>query len=93
MRLNLSVGFNLYNNSDYIARLKSLDKNWNFFILKLSKLFDIFVKNKSIKSKEVYDNPKLLLGAPINKKELAKKPTVPKQQKQLGLNFKEWVLL
>ena len=93
MRLNLSVGFNLYNNSDYIARLKSLDKNWNFFILKLSKLFDIFVKNKNIKSKDVYDNPKLLLGAPINKKELAKKPTIPKQQKQLGLNFKEWVLL
>lgn len=85
--LTISLTLDLYKNSEAIKRLKNLDNNWDFYVKKLAKLFDIFIRNKKA-ADPVQAYYKDLTA---NQKQLAQKPTFKKPQKQLGLNFKEWL--
>jgi hypothetical protein len=72
-------------NKEIIKRLKNLDNNFDFYIQKLYKLFDFFVKTKQIKD----------FNYSIDSKEFSKKPGLAKRPKQLrfNFNFKEWFQL
>lgn len=84
--LTISLTLDLYKNSEVIKRLKNLDNNWDFYIKKLAKLFDIFIRNKTASDpmQAYYKDLK------NNQKQLSQKPIFKKPQKQLGLNFKDW---
>ena len=85
--LTISLTLDLYKNAEVIKRIKNLDNNWDFYIKKLAKLFDIFIRNKRA-SDPLQAYYKDLVN---NRKQLAKKPVFKKPQKQLGLNFKEYL--
>lgn len=85
--LTISLTLDLYKNSEVIKRIKNLDNNWDFYIKKLAQLFDIFIRNKQASDplQAYYKDLK------NNQKQLAQKPVFKKPQKQLGLNFKEYL--
>jgi len=102
--LSISLALDLYKNAEVIKRLKNLDNNWDFYVKKLAKLFEMFIRNR-----QTYNQDSATLGdaqkdrldveKPIalnkdmanNQKQLAQKPIFKKPQKQLKLNFKEWL--
>jgi len=59
-----------------LSAYKNLDRNWDFYLKKLNKLFDGWIG---------------IVNKKINLKQLAKKPTFPKRPKQLSFGFKEWM--
>lgn len=85
--LTISLTLDLYKNAEVLKRIKNLDNNWDFYIKKLAQLFDIFIRNKQA-SDPLHAYYKDLVN---NRKQLAKKPVFKKPQKQLGLNFKEYL--
>jgi hypothetical protein len=85
--LHISLTLDLYKNSEVIKRLKNLDNNWDFYIQKLAKLFDIFIRNKQASDPMQAYYRDLV----ANQKQLSQKPIFKKPQKQLGLNFKEYL--
>jgi hypothetical protein len=85
--MTISLTLDLYKNSEVIKRLKNLDNNWDFYIKKLANLFDIFIRNRQA-ADPVQAYYKDLIK---NQKQLAQKPIFKKPQRQLGLNFKEWL--
>lgn len=85
--LHISLTLDLYKNSEVIKRLKNLDNNWDFYIQKLAKLFDIFIRNKQASDPMQAYYRDLV----ANQKQLSQKPILKKPQKQLGLNFKEYL--
>jgi hypothetical protein len=107
--MTISLTIDLYKNSEVIKRLKNLDNNWDFYIKKLAKLFDIFIRNKQSYSQDSLGTPieklpdeqgsrllsmgRMTLDKDLrnNQKQLAQKPIFKRPQKQLGLNFKEWL--
>lgn len=88
--LNIHLDLDIYKNSEVVKRLKNLDNNWDFYLKKLGKLFDnIFrphgPRKLSMAAAEQH------LAFKNSQKQLAQKPVFKKPQKQLGLNFKEWL--
>lgn len=82
-----TLGFDLVSNSDNIKILKHIDNNWNFYIQKLSKFFESFVKLETTGSGwSNNESPKFSFN---KKKDYPKKPQLKKQEKQL--TFKNFV--
>jgi hypothetical protein len=89
--LHLNLSLNLYQNTEFIKRIKNLDNNWDFYIKKLAVAFDEFIRTtinntKITKKASTYDDK----TSKLNLNKLAQKPTFKKPQKQLTLNFKDW---
>lgn len=86
--LNLSLNLNLYKNAEFIKRIKNLDNNWDFYIKKLSTVFDQFMNNRIKTASQQWPGPE---KKPTNIKQLARKPIFKKPPKQLTLGFREWI--
>lgn len=93
--LNIHLDLDIYKNSEVVKRLKNLDNNWDFYLKKLGKLFDIFIRQFKDHPE---DSPMNFALSPVHRpafkdsqKQLAQKPVFKKPQKQLTLNFKEWL--
>ena len=86
--LNLSLNLNLYKNAEFIKRIKNLDNNWDFYIKKLSTVFDQFMTDRIKTASQQWPGPE---KKPTNIKQLARKPIFKKPPKQLTLGFKEWI--
>lgn len=83
MNIELDYSINAHD-PETVKRIKDLDKNWQFYLIKLSKLFEIFIANKKSTTP--------LLGVKVDKKQLAQKPFSKKPtEKQLNLSFKNWL--
>lgn len=78
LNVELSINHNKY--QDTINKLNHLDKNWNFYLSKINKLIDLWMKTR----KDPIERMNVRIPKPI-------KPTFKKNPKQLGLNFKEWL--
>ena len=86
--LDLELNLDSYKNSEVIKRIKNLDNNWDFYIKKLAKVFEMFLKNKQINAP--------LIPAPLKPKELnqlSQKPTFKKsKQKTFAFeSFNNWI--
>jgi|694.fasta_scaffold04876_4 hypothetical protein len=93
--LEKTIGFDITSNTKTIQFLKNIDNNWDFYIKKLNKFFESFLKMK-YSPIDQWDNsmdkprsPKPEDHINFNKKIFPQKPVVKKSEKQL--TFKDFV--
>ena len=83
--LEKTIGFNITSNTKTIQFLKNIDNNWDFYLKKLNKAFEIFVKMKTNGIRGLGGTTPI----PSKKNFLPQKPIIKKQAKQL--TFKDFV--
>jgi hypothetical protein len=82
--LEKTIGFNIASNTKTIQFLKNIDNNWDFYVKKLNKAFEIFVKMKTNGIRGLGGTTPL-----PTKKNFPQKPIIKRQDKQL--TFKDFV--
>lgn len=82
--LEKTIGFNIASNTKTIQFLKNVDNNWDFYVKKLNKAFEVFVKMKTNGIRGLGGTTPL-----PTKKNFPQKPIIKKQDKQL--TFKDFV--
>jgi len=83
--LEKTIGLNIASNTKTIQFLKNIDNNWDFYLKKLNKAFEIFVKMKTNGIRGLGGTTPI----PSKKNFLPQKPIIKKQDKQL--TFKDFV--